>query len=79
MHCTRWTNLYFPSRLIVIGDLIGGKLAPVFGSGVRDEVVKTKERWGLFTHTLYWSLTPGSTSEHIRALRKALDLADDLR
>jgi hypothetical protein len=28
--CTRWTNIYFP------GDFVGGPLAPLFGSGVRE-------------------------------------------
>jgi hypothetical protein len=43
---TRWTNLYFPSRGVVVGDLIGGPLAPHFGLGVRDiEVSLATMRW----------------------------------
>lgn len=76
---TRWTNLYFPSKLLVFGDLIGGPIAPLFGKGVRDVEVRTDLRWGLASHTLYW--TPGKGKDvapHIRALREALALADPL-
>jgi hypothetical protein len=74
---TRWTNLYFPSRLVFQGDLIGGPLSPVFGRGIRDVKVSTSLRWGLASHTLYW--TPGKgndTATHITLLREALALAD---
>lgn len=74
---TRWTNLYFPCRAIVFGDLIGGPLRPIFGVGVRDREVRTRQRAGLFSHTLYWSLArDGSTPPHIEALREALNLLD---
>lgn len=52
---TRWTNLYFPCRWSLWGDLIGGPLAPSFGRGIRDVAVKTRLRLGMFSHTLYWS------------------------
>jgi hypothetical protein len=75
---TRWTNLYFPNRLIVVGDLIGGPLADIFGRGVRDVDVTTTLRRGRFSHTLYWKQTPdGRTAPHIAALRRALDLLDN--
>jgi hypothetical protein len=74
---TRWTNLYFPACCVIKGDLIGGRLAPLFGDGVRDVAVSTSRRLGLASHTLYWTpeseKRPGS---HIEALRDALDLLD---
>lgn len=33
---TRWTNIFFPYRMGILGDLIGGPLAAVFGKGIRD-------------------------------------------
>lgn len=53
---TRWTNLYFPSRKLVVGDLIGGPLHDVMGLGIRDVEVTTTLRRGLFSHTLYWKM-----------------------
>ena len=61
---TRWTNLYFPVKHIFRGDLIGGPLAPLFGSGVRDIPVHRtfRSRWRAFwhsffpqPHTSYWT------------------------
>jgi hypothetical protein len=52
---TRWTNLYFPCRYTLWGDLIGGPLATPFGRGIRDIVVETNLRAGIFSHTLYWT------------------------
>jgi hypothetical protein len=74
---TRWTNLYFPNSLIVKGDVIGGRLAPVFGPGIRDVAVSTSQWAGLFSHTLYWTFPESSPApSHITALRDALDLVD---
>jgi hypothetical protein len=79
---TRWTNLYFPSHLIVYGDLIGGTVSRVFGSGIRDIPVGTKRFGGFLSHTHYWDQTswkpsPGSKKmESVAALREALDLTD---
>lgn len=75
---TRWTNLYFPKKRIIGGDLIGGKISPIFGKAIKDIEVKTRKRWGLFSHTLYW--TPESADkdgEHIEKLRQALNLLDE--
>jgi len=73
---TRWTNLYFPCSLTLFGDFIGGPVAPAFGPGVRDRVVRTCIRCGVFSHTLYWSFPPywygGKTPTHIQALREAV-------
>jgi hypothetical protein len=73
---TRWTNLYFPSRLLVWGDMIGGRLQPIFGSGVRDVAVRTGRWLGFFSHTLYWQ-PDGGPDQHVAALRTALDLLDE--
>ena len=70
---TRWTNIYFPSRVLIWGDMIGGKQA-CFGKGVQDKVVKTRHCFGLLSHTRYW--TPGNKNTSIDALRSALDLTD---
>ncbi len=74
---TRWTNLYFPCRYIVRGDVVGGPLAHLFGWGVRDVPVTTSLRKGYLSHTLYWrqSGTNGDDA-HIRELRKAVNLLD---
>ena len=75
---TRWTNLYFPCRGILRGDLIGGQLGPVLGAGIRDCKVSTNQRCGFFSHTLYWAYpeTAKDAPPHIHALRDALDLTD---
>ena len=72
---TRWTNLFFPARAIVFGDLIGGRLTPVFGKGIKDVSVRTKRRGGFLSHTLYWKLL--AKGDNIEKLRLALDLADE--
>lgn len=74
---TRWTNLYFPNSLLFRGDLVGGPLREVHGTGIRDVSVTTSERGGWFSHTLYWR-QPRSTqgAPHIAALRDAIDLVD---
>ena len=71
---TRWTNLYFPARALIGGDLVGGPLAPVFGPAVRDVAVSTTRWGGLLSHTAYWQ--PDGVDSHIAALRQALDLLD---
>jgi hypothetical protein len=73
---TRWTNLYFPNTWLLRGDLIGGRLQPIFGVGVKDIPVKTKLRSGWLTHTLYWTAAKEGSNPHIEALRNALDLLD---
>jgi hypothetical protein len=76
---TRWTNLFFPCRAIIRGDLIGGPIAGVMGDGVRDLPVSTRQWFGCFSHTLYWcqSRRQSGTAPHIEALRAALDLTDE--
>jgi hypothetical protein len=35
----RWTNLYYPVRYGLFGDWFGGRLRPLFGTGIRDQEV----------------------------------------
>lgn len=59
---TRWTNLYFPQRRVVLGDMIGGPVRANFGVGVRDVPVRPsfdgwRARWYSvfpFVHSAYW-------------------------
>lgn len=59
---TRWTNLYFPTRNLIVGDLVGGPVAPKFGVGVLDVPIhrfadEPHERWRRFfpfPHLDYW-------------------------
>lgn len=73
---TRWTNLYFPCRFIVWGDLVGGPLAALFGRCVRDLAVTTCMRGGLLSHTLYWARPKAQPAAHIDTLREVLNLVD---
>lgn len=59
---TRWTNLYFPYRRLVLGDMIGGPVGESFGLGIRDVPVRPsfegwRHRWySMFpmSHSAYW-------------------------
>lgn len=73
---TRWTNIYFPCKFIVWGDVVGGPLKSWFGSGIKDVAVKTGLRWGFFSHTLYWKQEKSTNSTHVTELRAALNLLD---
>jgi hypothetical protein len=55
--CTRWTNLYFPVKWGLFGDIVGGPLASCFGWGIRDIAVRVRKPWRRYTlwaHTSYW-------------------------
>jgi hypothetical protein len=78
---TRWTNLFFPARRVIEGDVIGGPVGgeALLGEGVRDVPIRTRHLFGkgFFSHTSYWR--PGGelgTPSHIQALRLALNLQD---
>lgn len=74
---TRWTNLFFPCRALVWGDVVGGPLSGVMGEHIRDVPVSTRQHFGFLTHTLYWSRSSADIGgSHIGALRDALDLTD---
>jgi hypothetical protein len=70
---TVWTNLYFPCRRLIWGDLIGGPVATQLGVGIRDIPVETRIWGGLLSHTFYWTARDGDT--HVAALRQVLALA----
>ena len=75
---TRWTNLYFPSRGLIFGDLIGGHLQGLFGWGICDREVKTSLRGGLLSHSFYWKQKKDQkTASHITILREAINLLDN--
>jgi hypothetical protein len=69
---TVWTNIYFPSFLLVFGDIVSGAVAPLFGPGVRD--VRMPSAGPGFRHLHYWRLESDHTPVWIRALRHALNL-----
>ncbi|AYQ30267.1 hypothetical protein DT070_20995 [Polaromonas sp. SP1] len=75
---TRWTNLYFPCRALLWGDLVGGPVAGVFGAGVRDVPVRTRRRFGLCSHTFYWRAALRG-DDHIDKLREAVNVLDQPR
>lgn len=76
---TRWTNLYFPHRRLILGDVVGGPLADVFGAGLRDVEVRPSidgfRPRTLASHTMYWRRKPGAGRERkeARQRRKELD------
>jgi hypothetical protein len=88
---TRWTNLYFPTKWGLLGDLVGGALAPAFGPGIRDVSVRTTRPlgWTLRAHTSYWYCSRDSkpraaagsspdmkVPDALDALRAALSLSE---
>ncbi len=75
---TRWTNIYFPSKAIVIGDIVGGPVGHLFGDAVRDLPVNTGEQGGLLLHTRYWKADDNQAS-HLTDFRNVLDLSDTFR
>ncbi len=76
--CTRWTNLYIPARIGLLGDFIGGPLHPAFGPGIADQPVQSRRwlaNWSILGHVSYWSATTSAAPDPAtEALRKALDL-----
>ena len=78
---TRWTNIYAPAKGIIFGDPIGGPLARVFGTGIKDVPVALSPWWRARTplaHSSYWRSVSdqetGKPSRAIIALREAVDL-----
>lgn len=80
----RWTNVYFPCRAGMFGDLVGGPIGHLLGAWVRDVPVTSGHRWWirrtLLAHTTYWRSSPRRAKEHPdlqeaqEALRRALRL-----
>lgn len=77
---TRWTNLFFPVTLGLLGDLVGGPLAPVFGPGVLDVPVGTTRRlgWTLRAHTSYWYRPRGGESQPVAGASPTTAVPDAL-
>jgi len=74
---TRWTNLFFPVRMLLKGDLVGGAIAPALGPGVLDIPVTTGTSGGWLAHTSYWRPGKGDravAASAINELVKALDI-----
>lgn len=74
---TRWTNLHFPAGAFN-GDMVGGELGTVLGTGIRDVEVPRPGRWALSWHTAYWNRADAEAPPpHIVALREAVNLLDE--
>ncbi len=71
----RWTNIYVPFRPLFKGDPVGGRVAPIFGPGVKDVPLTGPIARKRFAHTSYWSPSIDGDTRHLEALRDALDLA----
>lgn len=72
-----WTNLYFPCRYVLKGDLVAGPVAPLFGPGVSDIKLETHTWSGWLAHTHYWrhnSADKDAETAPLPCLREALDL-----
>ena len=61
---TRWTNFYFTR------DIVGGKLEPVFGTGIKD--VELSGSSVLRAHSSYWALDHGIGAGCVDAVRSIL-------
>jgi hypothetical protein len=75
---TRWTNLYSRAAGGIMGDFVGGEIAPAFGAGVVDREVRYS-RWrvrnSIAAHTSYWRDDPAAGEDGgLVLLRAALDL-----
>lgn len=82
---TRWTNIFFPYRMGVFGDVIGGALASSLGNGIKDIPVHPSGagfiRKTLYSHVCYWKLANSKSTKHknttldsLKALRSAMRL-----
>lgn len=68
---TAWTNIWFPTRAFVFGDIISGPVRPLLGAGVRD--VRMPSTGFRFRHLDYWR-APDAGSPWILSLRNAVNL-----
>jgi hypothetical protein len=76
---TRWSNLFFPYKWGILGDMIGGPLSGCFGAGIKDIPLHPSGRGflgkSLFSHTYYWKRPADSAkTESIEALKSAMRL-----
>ena len=70
---TRWTNLYFPLRATVLGDVVGGEVRSSFGPGIFDQQIEMGNFPSITAHTHYFD-TSDRNATHLTALRAAVDL-----
>jgi hypothetical protein len=73
-----WTNLYFPCRYLLKGDLVGGPVGQLFGSGIRDVKLETHTWLGWLAHTHYWLYNADDVDPVVAplpCLHEALDLS----
>ncbi len=69
-----WTNVWFPSLLVVFGDFVSGPVSRLFGGGVRD--IEIPLAFPRFRHLDYWK-DPEASDEKapwLMALRQAINL-----
>jgi hypothetical protein len=73
---TRWYNLYVPTKLGLLGDLVGGPLRPVFGPGILDVPVLDgwKRFFPLLSHTRYWTQSIRESSDQTSPLSALCDV-----
>lgn len=71
---TVWTNIYFPSRAFIFGDIVSGPVAPLFGPAVRD--VRMPTTGWRFRHLDYWRLAGDTPPDQVRALRNAINFRE---
>jgi hypothetical protein len=72
----RWTNFWYPAAVGFFGDWFGGRLAPLFGSGVKDVPVKGNTPYRFapgVAHSLYLGFPDDRAKGSFTA-----DLADTL-
>lgn len=74
----RWTNLWFPTAALLLGDYFGGPLAPLFGRGVLDVPVTSGDKKRLipgFAHALYYATIARYPNQQLaQAFHKAMKL-----
>jgi hypothetical protein len=76
---TRWTNIWFPSRLGIFGDWFGGPVGELFGPGVSDLPVTNGLRGlvPILAHISYFHVGNENApplGSSVRSLRDALGL-----
>ena len=78
--CVRWTNIFYPAKAGLFGDLVGGPLTSLFGEGIRDIALTSGGWWRhtVLAHTRYWqhkkSSIPAGPEDASATLIAALDL-----
>lgn len=72
----RWTNVYFPVWGGVLGDPVGGPVAPLFGPAVWDRLVRRNGKNERMSHLNYWAgeIKRSDPEEPMTALEDALQL-----